>query len=667
MKSNEFTAAIRKRRLTPWLAAVGLLFPTVSHAGDPFNLSVDFAEEPRPQPRFWQSTGMSPADMLLTRDMQLTLKMIGDSHGPAIRYLRPHYLLDLVKLEYGDEGDQVPDWSLLDQALDPVHEAGILMIFELMGNPSGLFDDFRESQQVWAWRDFVESLANHLMERYGRETVEQWYFETSNEPDIHPFWPQTHSGFLNYYDASSEGLKAANPRLKFGGPGAGRFLSPTLKALLEHCDTGTNFLTGARGVRLDFISFHVKSRPLEMVRYEEHVVDYIRRYHPRLKDVPLMNNEADPIGGWGIPRWWRPGPWPAAFVMQSIDLHNRIVIDKLGADLSVAAGDNAFLGAWDKRTLVARFLPGDNYIEQWGSSDPGGWKPWDRVHDDRPVTERFYLVKKPAFTAMSLAALLGDARYAVRGFPPFVQQVDTYRSEAPHLGCIATRRQDRVIVLICYNAPAMNLAVGRDGEGAEPAPSQLRILEQSVADFSIDVGGLGFSEGLLTQFRIDDRHGNPVANWREMDSPEDITAAQFNALQSAQDPVVVHSGPVAVQNNGIQVHLRMEAPSVEAIVLTPDDARMQPPAVAELEEYSHSGLEGVPVTYLSWRGDGPDPVTTYEVYYAPPGEEAFRRVSAADMLDRNFSLAGTQPGGRFRVVAKNLFGDAGTAAELILE
>ncbi len=109
----------------------------------------------------------------MTCDMQLTLRMIGDSNGPAIRYLRPHYLLDLVELEYTDEGDQVLNWSRLDQALDPVHENGILLIFELMGNPSGVFDDFRESKQVWVWRDFIESLANHLMERYGREMVEQ--------------------------------------------------------------------------------------------------------------------------------------------------------------------------------------------------------------------------------------------------------------------------------------------------------------------------------------------------------------------------------------------------------------------------------------------------------------------------------------------------------------
>jgi len=644
-----------------------MALPAASLALDKHQLRVDFNAQPKPQTRFWQSTGMSPAEMLLTRDMQLTLRMIGDSNGPAIRYLRPHYLLDLVDLEMTGDGGLAPDWRRLDQALDPVHESGLLLIFELMGNPSGMFDDFRDSKQVWAWRHFVEALAKHLMARYGREAVEQWYFETTNEPDIHPFWPQPQSAFLNYYDASSEGLKAANPNLKFGGPGVGRFMSPTLKALLEHCDDGTNFLTGERGVRLDFISFHSKALPQQMVRFEQHVVEYIRRYHPRLKDVPLMNNEADPIGGWGIPYWWREGPWHAAFVMQSIDLHNRVMVDKLGANLIIAAGDNAFQGGWHKRALLARFLPGDNDAEQWGSSDPGGWKPWDQVNDARPVTERFLLIKKPAFTAMSLAALLGDRRHPVDGFPPLEERVDHYRSDAAHLGCIATRRGDGAIVLICYNAPAMNLAATNDGDGSAPAPSQLRVVEQSAAELSMAVDGLDFTEAQMTRIRIDAERGNPVEAWRGMGSPEDLTAGQFNRLQRAQEPAVVDSKAIQVREGSLEVGWQMAAPSVEAVILTPAGARLPPPAVTQVSEASHAGLEGERVSYVRWSREGGGPIVLYEVDYAEPGDAAFRRVSAEGLLDRHFALADARPGGRLRILARNLFGDAGEAVELRLD
>jgi len=65
---------------------------------------------------------------------------------------------------------------------------------------------------------------------------------------------------LNYYDACSEGLKASSPDLILGGPGDGCKRSNYADALLDHVTNGTNYFTGERGVRIDFLSFHKKVR-----------------------------------------------------------------------------------------------------------------------------------------------------------------------------------------------------------------------------------------------------------------------------------------------------------------------------------------------------------------------------------------------------------------------
>ena len=68
-------------------------------------------------------------------------------------------------------------------------------------------------------------------------------------------------GFLNYYDACSEGLRAASGLLRFGGPGDSCHPpphSPYCWALLQHCYNGTNFFTGETGVRIDYIALHKK-------------------------------------------------------------------------------------------------------------------------------------------------------------------------------------------------------------------------------------------------------------------------------------------------------------------------------------------------------------------------------------------------------------------------
>lgn len=128
-----------------------------------------------------------------------------------------------------------------------------------------------------------------MPDKYGLQYVSQWNFETWNEPNNGDFdnvsmsvqgktkavltlccflahkWllslffsPQ---GFLNYYDACSEGLRAASSLLRFGGPGDSCHSpprSPFCWALLKHCYNGTNYFTGEKGVRMDFIALHKK-------------------------------------------------------------------------------------------------------------------------------------------------------------------------------------------------------------------------------------------------------------------------------------------------------------------------------------------------------------------------------------------------------------------------
>jgi hypothetical protein len=138
-----------------------------------------------------------------------------------------------------------------------------------------------------------------------------------------------------------------------------------LKAFLAHCDSGTNYFTGAKGVRLDFVSVHEKGAgatpedvdpdTLGLCRREEALVEYIRKNHPRLAQVPIMNNECDPIVGWAHAHTWHARPYYAAQVCRSLDLHLRRLVDGMGARYELLGNDHGFLGPWGNRTLVARF------------------------------------------------------------------------------------------------------------------------------------------------------------------------------------------------------------------------------------------------------------------------------------------------------------------------
>ena len=72
------------------------------------------------------------------------------------------------------------------------------------------------------WSNMVQSITTHYIEKYVDYEVSRWRFESWNEPDHKDFGPGlnfTLGSFLNYYDATSEGLRRATPALMFGGPG----------------------------------------------------------------------------------------------------------------------------------------------------------------------------------------------------------------------------------------------------------------------------------------------------------------------------------------------------------------------------------------------------------------------------------------------------------------
>ena len=133
-------------------------------------LSADLSGEGKPFPEYWKSTGFSPADLLDYPDMEMTLDYVKASG--AIDFIRPHYLLDHVRIRGYATDRQEIDWNGLDSKLDRVVDADLKLIFEIMGNPAGREIDFSDRADLYAWKDFVRDLALHCMDRYGKETVE---------------------------------------------------------------------------------------------------------------------------------------------------------------------------------------------------------------------------------------------------------------------------------------------------------------------------------------------------------------------------------------------------------------------------------------------------------------------------------------------------------------
>ncbi len=190
---------------------------------------------------------------------------------------------------YNEDADGRPvyDYKTIDRMIDTWLRFHCIPFFELGFMPKDLADP-REAEngrtysagygsvdeyrvRGWCqppkdydkWFDLIYHLAAHLLERYGREEVEKWYFEMWNEPDIF-YWHGTPGEFCRLYDYTEAALHKAIPTARLGGPAttgsddpdgnASRFL----RFFLEHISSGTNHYSGMKGTRIDFMTFHTK-------------------------------------------------------------------------------------------------------------------------------------------------------------------------------------------------------------------------------------------------------------------------------------------------------------------------------------------------------------------------------------------------------------------------
>lgn len=516
-----------------------LLFNRTLAVGGSYEISVDVSEAVAELRHFWRSTGFCPplphtrADEYdLSIDQQLNLAYVGSVPHGGIRQVRIHWMLELVSAQ--KRGDQVfYNFTKLDQLIDLLWTNGLQPGFELMGSVSNFFTDFEDKLQVIEWRNLVYKLAKRYIDRYGLGVVSQWNFETWNEPNNHDFDNVTMSiqGFLNYYDACSEGLRAASTFLKFGGPGDSCHTpphSPFCWALLQHCYNGTNFFTGERGVRLDYIALHKKGGgySLPILQQEIQTVGEIHERFPEFRNLPVFNDEADPLVGWSRPQEWRADVTYAAMVVKVIKQHQDLFLSNPNSTINytLLSNDNGFLSyhphQFTQRTLTARF----------------------QVNNTRPP--HVQMIRKPTLSIMGLLALLGDTQV--------MSQVSS-SSEMPNstVGVIASSHQPAVpwspdtwqTSVLVYNSDDNQTSTSAD-------------------EVTVTLKSLPRLAGLLyTTYYMDNNATNPYQLWQSMGSPDFPTPQQFRRIREAQNPLAGVPLPVP-PGDTLTLKTKLSVPSV---------------------------------------------------------------------------------------------------------
>lgn len=505
-------------------------------------------------PAFWRSTGFCPSkphsDSFkydISPDMIQNLAYIGSIPFSGMQQVRIHWLLDLVRIKKKNL-KPVYDFSWLDELVDQLYTSGLFPGFELMGSLHNFFNDFENRTQLFLWKDLVKRTAQRYIRKYGLHYVKNWNFETWNEPDCHDFDAvnMTVTGFLNYYDACSEGLKAADKSLKFGGPGDGCYYKRNHKghkkyanALLSHVINGTNYFTRERGVRIDFLSWHLKGegKAQHILELERQLDAEIKMKYPTLSQKPFYNDEADPLVGWSKPRTWRADVNYAALVVKVISQH-QIARDSLSLNYSLLSNDNAFLSYYPhqftQRSLLARF----------------------QMNNTNPPHVQF--IRKPVHTAMVMLAYLGEQMLDIN-------ITNNVFSKSKNVGGLATKHlPDKSIPsdsfqmsILLFNStdPGPDLDSDKNEQRNQTNDHGLSVR------IYVSVPPTSSKDLQMIVYQINNSRGNPYDVWKKMRKPDFPSKEQFHEIRKQEGLQVLHH--VAVRAGVVELPIsNFSAPSL---------------------------------------------------------------------------------------------------------
>ncbi len=456
--------------------------------------------------------------------------------SPVPVYIRAHHLLTsgdgVAELKFSStnvytedaNGKPVYSFKLLDEIFDAYKAAGVRPMVELGFMPKDLAADLPGQQDLpyqvhypgrttsgksnnppkdyKKWGELVRVVTAHLVERYGKETVLQWYFEVWNEPDI-DYWHSTPEDYWKLYDYAVANVRAALPGARVGGPAStspGREKAYTfLNNFLEHVNSDKSAADG-KPIPMDFISFHAKGSPTikdgkvtmglnRELTDADKGFELIAKY-PRFKNLPIILSEADPEGCAACSSKVNPAnnyrngtmypAYTAVAYKALFDLQDRHEVNLIS------------MLSWSFE------FERKDYFEGFRSLATNG-------------------VDKPVLNVFRMFALMSGTRVHTTSTGPI--PLDTLVSagvgQAPDIDAMATKA-DREAAVLLWNY--------HDADApAESAPT------------SVTVDGIPATvhRVLLEHYRVDNTHSNAYTVWKAMGSPQQPTPQQYADLQSA--------------------------------------------------------------------------------------------------------------------------------------
>jgi xylan 1,4-beta-xylosidase len=548
-------------------AAAAVILAT-AHAQDaafPVNIQVDAARPLGPLKPIWRFFGADEPNYAYMKDGQKLLSELGELKPKEV-FFRTHSLLVTGEgthaLKWGStnaytedaQGNPVYDWKIVDRIFDSYLERGVRPYVQIGFMPQALsvkpepyrhhwtpaakydeiYTGWAYPPKDWAkWEELVYQWAKHSVEKYGKDEVLKWYWQTWNEPNI-GYWRGSRDEFFKLHDHAIKAVRRAIPDAKVGGPDlAGGAGGDFLKSFLDHCVKGKNTATGETGTPTDFISFHAKGKPRDVdgrvqmgissqLRDIDGAFAVIARY-PEFANTPIVIGESDPEGC-------------AACQGPNLAYRNGTMY-------------SSYTAATFPRKLDLAAKHGVN-LE--------GALTWAFTFEDQPYFAGFRSlatngIDKPVMNVFRMFSKMDGDRLPV-----------TSDSEIPLPEILRSgvRKQPDVSAFASLSGKKLSVLVWHYHDDDLPGPD---------AAVSLKIPGLPVANGQakVTHYRVDETHGNAFTLWKALGSPQKPTPEQYADLEAAGNKLVT-LGPdttTSITNHTATLDFKLPRQGVSLLVL----------------------------------------------------------------------------------------------------
>ena len=468
-----------------------------------------------PLKHFWSTTvGAGRANEGLRASWQEQLHTAVTNNG--FRYVRFHGLFhDDMFVYHENNGVPVYNFQYIDDLFDRMLQNGARPFVELGFSPSDMVTRKGSTGFWWKgngtppvdynkWAELVRHFAEHCIQRYGLDEVQNWYFEVWNEPNLsNGFFTGTQAQYFDLYKITAQTLKQVDPKLRVGGPATSNYyLAPEVLQKAEQT-SGANLLN---------LPWH----PI----WVEDFFEYCKKNNLPVDFVSTH-------------------PYPADFTSGGKNMHRGI--DSTRDDLRLVR----------KMVDASPFPHAEIHLTEWNSSPSSR----DHTHDSLPaaafvvkcnldsiglVDSLSYWTFTDVFEEQGAGDTIFHGGFGMinyQGIPKPVFHGYRFMNAlgdellAQTSGAIVTRDQKSGrLTALAYNYP-VEVPYSLPGTSSLAEADQMAAMG-SARPLSIELSGLPPNAPVLIEI-LNQEHGNATRAWEEMGQPPTPTREQTEALRKA--------------------------------------------------------------------------------------------------------------------------------------